>query len=225
MSLTPSRQSLIELEAAAPFTTRHIGPTPGDRAKMVALLGRADLDDLVDEAVPPSIRSTGPLALAAGRSEADVLTELRALAARNTPMTSMIGMGYSGTFTPPVVLRKVLENPGWYTAYTPYQPEISQGRLEALLNFQTMVADLTGLPTAGASLLDEGTAAAEAMMLLRRATSTGSHVFLVDADTHPQTVAVLATRAEPLGVVLRLHDVTAALPDEPWSRSPPTCWP
>jgi glycine dehydrogenase len=216
MSLTPPRPSLSDLRASAPFTTRHIGPSADDRAKMVALLGRADLDDLIDAAVPPSIRSTGPLALDAGHSEADVLAELRSLAARNTVLTSMIGLGYSGTFTPPVVLRKVLENPGWYTAYTPYQPEISQGRLEALLNFQTMVSDLTGLPVAGASLLDEGTAAAEAMMLTRRAGSVDSEVFLVDADTHPQTVAVLATRAEPLGVVLRLHDLTTGLPDEPF---------
>jgi glycine dehydrogenase len=210
------RPSLAELEDAQPFTTRHIGPSGDDRAKMLALLGRASLDDLVDDAVPPAIRATEPLALDAGRSEQDVLAELHELADRNVAMTQMIGLGYSGTFTPPVVLRKVLENPGWYTAYTPYQPEISQGRLEALLNFQTMVSDLTGLPTAGASLLDEGTAAAEAMMLLRRASKTDSPVFLVDADTHPQTVAVLATRAEPLGVVLREFDVDAPLPDEPF---------
>src|SRR5664279_2013222 len=130
--------SLTDLESSAPFTTRHIGPSPDDRAKMVALIGRADLDELIDEAVPPSIRSAGPLALPAGRSERDVLAELRELADRNTVLTSMIGLGYSGTFTPPVVLRKVLENPGWYTAYTPYQAEISQGRLEAMLNFQTV---------------------------------------------------------------------------------------
>ena len=216
MSATPHRRSLAELRAAAPFTTRHIGPTPDDRAKMVALLGHADLDELIDAAVPPSIRSHTPLALDDGLSEAAVLAELRELASRNTVLTSMIGLGYAATFTPPVVLRKVLENPGWYTAYTPYQPEISQGRLEALLNFQTMVADLTGLPTAGASLLDEGTAAAEAMMLTRRAGTVDSHLFLVDADTHPQTVAVLATRAEPLGVVLRLHDLTTDLPQEPF---------
>ena len=214
MSATFPRRSLAELRAAAPFTTRHIGPSADDRAKMVALLGRADLDDLIDAAVPPSIRSHTPLALDDGLSEADVLAELRELASHNTVLTSMIGLGYAGTFTPPVVLRKVLENPGWYTAYTPYQPEISQGRLEALLNFQTMVCDLTGLPTAGASLLDEGTAAAEAMMLAHRAGTVDSHLFLVDADTHPQTVAVLATRAEPLGVVLRMHDMTTALPQD-----------
>ena len=207
-------QNLSELESSAPFTTRHIGPTPDDRDKMVAFVGRPSLDALIDEAVPASIRAAMPLALPAGVSEQEVLAELRALAARNTEMVQMIGLGYSGTFTPPVVLRKVLENPGWYTAYTPYQAEISQGRLEALLNFQTMVADLTGLPTAGASLLDEGTAAAEAMMLLRRAGTVDSPVFLVDADTHPQTVAVLATRAEPLGVELRTYDPTAPLPDD-----------
>jgi len=183
---------------------------------MLALLGRADLDDLIDHVVPASIRSSGPLNLGRGCSEPEVLAELAALAARNTVMTSMIGLGYSGTFTPPVIQRKVLENPAWYTAYTPYQPEISQGRLEALLNFQTMVSDLTGLPVAGSSLLDEGTAAAEAMMLVRRATSVQSPVFLVDSDTHPQTMAVLGTRAEPLGVVLRRHELSDPLPQEPF---------
>jgi len=212
----PSPTSLTQLEASAPFTTRHIGPSDDERAKMVALVGRPGLDELIDEAVPAQIRAPGLLGLPAGRTEQEVLAELRALAARNTPMVQMIGLGYSGTFTPPVVLRKVLENPGWYTAYTPYQAEISQGRLEALLNFQTMVSDLTGLPTAGASLLDEGTAAAEAMMLLRRAGSVDARVFLVDADTHPQTVAVLQTRAEPLGVQLRTYDVAEPLPDEPF---------
>jgi glycine dehydrogenase len=220
MTVTPDRpadshrNSLSALEAAAPFTTRHIGPSEDERAKMLALLGRASLQELIDAAVPPSIRSTAPLALDPGCSEQQVLAELGALAERNIPMVQMIGLGYSGTFTPPVVLRKVLENPGWYTAYTPYQPEISQGRLEALLNFQTMVADLTGLPTAGASLLDEGTAAAEAMMLLRRAGKVDAPMFLVDSDTHPQTMAVLRTRAEPLGVVLQEHDVSTPLPDE-----------
>ncbi|MFI5098962.1 MAG: aminomethyl-transferring glycine dehydrogenase [Actinomycetes bacterium] len=208
--------SLSELEQAAPFRDRHIGPSHDDRAKMVAVVGRASLDDLVDEAVPASIRLAAELALPGPRTEAEVIAELHALAARNRRMVQMIGLGYSDTFTPMVVLRKVLENPAWYTAYTPYQPEISQGRLEALLNFQTLVADLTGLPTAGASRLAEGTAAAEAMTLLRRVASSSGEVFLVDADTHPQTVGVLRTRAEPLGIDLRTHDFDEPLPDEPF---------
>jgi glycine dehydrogenase len=213
--------SLSELEQAAPFRDRHIGPSHDDRAKMVAVVGRGSLDELVHEAVPASIRLTDELALPGPRTEAEVLAELHTLAGRNRRMVQMIGLGYSDTFTPMVVLRKVLENPAWYTAYTPYQPEISQGRLEALLNFQTVVSDLTGLPTAGASLLDEGTAAAEAMTLLRRVGTGGtggtdSHVFLVDADTHPQTIGVLRTRAEPLGIELRTHDFDLPLPDEPF---------
>ncbi len=217
MSDQPDRNlSLSELEQAAPFRDRHIGPSHDDRAKMVAVVGRASLDELVDEAVPASIRLDTELALPGPRTEAEVIAELHALAGRNRRMVQMIGLGYSDTFTPMVVLRKVLENPAWYTAYTPYQPEISQGRLEALLNFQTLVADLTGLPTAGASLLDEGTAAAEAMTLLRRVASTSGEVFLVDADTHPQTVGVLRTRAEPLGIDLRTHDFDQPLPDEPF---------
>src|SRR5207248_11204141 len=145
-------------------------------------------------------------------TEEDVLAELRALADRNTVLTSMIGLGYADTVTPPVILRGVLEDPGWYTAYTPYQPEISQGRLEALLNFQTVVADLTGLPTAGASLLDEPTAAAEAMALCRRTSKSTSPRFVVDADTHPHTLAVLATRAEPLGLEVVTADLEKGLP-------------
>ncbi|HSR24984.1 MAG TPA: aminomethyl-transferring glycine dehydrogenase, partial [Candidatus Eisenbacteria bacterium] len=158
----------------------------------------------------------GPaLALGHGRAEHEVVDELRELASRNTVLTSMIGLGYYGTVTPPVILRNVLENPAWYTAYTPYQPEISQGRLEALLNFQTMVADLTGLPVAGASLLDEGTAAAEAMTLARRSSKApAGAVFVVDADVLPQTVAVVQTRAEPLGIEVVVTDVHAdGLPD------------
>ncbi len=208
--------SLAALEAAAPFHRRHIGPDAATQQRMLAAVGFASLADLVAAAVPESIRLTEPLALGPGRSEPEVLAELRELAARNTPMVSMIGLGYSGTVTPAVVRRNVLENPGWYTSYTPYQPEISQGRLEALLNFQTMVEDLTGLPVAGASLLDEGTAAAEAMALMHRASRSGSDLLLVDADTHPQTLAVLATRATPIGIELRPVDVGAALPDEPF---------
>ena len=164
----PTHPTLAELENASPFRDRHIGPSQDDRAKMVAVVGRGSLDELIDEAVPAAIRLTEPLSLAAPRTEAEVISELHGFAARNRRMVQMIGMGYSDTFTPMVVLRKVLENPAWYTAYTPYQPEISQGRLEALLYFQTMVEDLTGLPVAGASMLDEATAAAEAMTMARR---------------------------------------------------------
>ncbi len=203
------------LDAGLPFSRRHIGPAPEDQAKMLAVLGYSSLDDLVDAAVPPSVHSTTPLALPPGRSEHEVLDELREKAGRNRVMTSMIGLGYHGTVTPPVVLRNVVENPAWYTAYTPYQPEISQGRLEALLNFQTVVSDLTGLPVAGASLLDEATAAAEAMTLARR-TSKASRdaVFVVDGDVLPQTLAVIRTRAEPLGLEVVAADVHAdGLPD------------
>src|SRR5512133_4060757 len=150
------------------FSPRHIGPQVDDREKMLAALGLSSLEELVDQSLPQSIRSTKPLALPPALSESEALAELRELASRNRPLTSMIGLGYHGTITPSVIRRNVLESPAWYTAYTPYQPEISQGRLEALLNFQTVISDLTALPTAGASLLDEGTAAAEAMALSRR---------------------------------------------------------
>ncbi|MDQ1746469.1 MAG: glycine dehydrogenase [Frankiaceae bacterium] len=194
------------------FADRHIGPSADEQAKMLAVIGYGSRRELVDAAVPRGIRSDHVLSLPAAASEDEVLDELRALAGRNTVLTSMIGLGYADTVTPPVILRGVLEDPGWYTAYTPYQPEISQGRLEALLNFQTVVADLTGLPTAGASLLDEPTAAAEAMALCRRSSKSASDRFLVDADTHPQTVAVLATRAEPLGIEVETFDAAAGLP-------------
>ncbi|MGE5132278.1 MAG: aminomethyl-transferring glycine dehydrogenase [Gemmatimonadota bacterium] len=192
------------------FPSRHIGPSAAEQAHMLATLGYASLDELTSAALPPSINGTGPLDLPAPASETEALAELRALAARNEVRTSMIGLGYYGTITPAVIRRNVLENPGWYTAYTPYQPEISQGRLEALLNFQTMIADLTGLPVAGASLLDEATAAAEAMTLARRAAGKG-RVFLADAACLPQTLAVLATRATPLGIDLVVAPVTEEL--------------
>src|SRR3954468_2670323 len=161
--MTDRRIPLAELEAGVPFAQRHIGPDAGAQAKMLAHVGYGSLDELTAAAVPDTIKSVEALRLPAGRTEAAVLAELRDLADRNQVLAPMIGLGYYGTFTPPVILRNVMENPAWYTAYTPYQPEISQGRLEALLNFQTMVAELTGLPTSGASLLDEGTAAAEAL--------------------------------------------------------------
>lgn len=194
---------------AHPFTTRHIGLTAHDVEEMLQATGHPSLDALIDVTVPEPIRQTSPLRLQ-GRENAlgeeEALSALRAIAGQNIPMTSLIGQGYHGTVTPPVILRNVLENPAWYTAYTPYQPEISQGRLEALLNFQTMVADLTGMELANASLLDEGTAAAEAMTMSRRATKASPDTFLVDADVHPQTMAVLLTRAEPLGIKVQTVD-------------------
>jgi glycine dehydrogenase len=210
--MTDRRISLAELEAGVPFARRHIGPDAEAQAKMLAQVGYGSLDELTDAAVPGAIRGAGALGLPPARTEAEVLAELRELAGRNQVLAPMIGLGYYGTFTPPVILRNVLENPAWYTAYTPYQPEISQGRLEALLNFQTMVADLTGLPTSGASLLDEGTAAAEAMALSRRVGKVKEGVFLVDADTFPQTTAVIRTRAEPTGVEVVVADLTDGIP-------------
>jgi glycine dehydrogenase len=192
------------------FAQRHIGPDGDGTQAMLAAVGYASLDDLTQAALPPGLAAGEPLDLPGPLSEADALAELRRIAARNHVLTPMIGLGYYGTVTPAVIRRNVLENPAWYTAYTPYQPEISQGRLEALLNFQTMVADLTGLPLAGASMLDEATAAAEAMTLARRVTGRGS-VFLADADCLPQVLSVLETRAEPLGISLVVGEVTAEL--------------
>ncbi|MGW4499855.1 aminomethyl-transferring glycine dehydrogenase [Micromonospora sp. NPDC004336] len=192
---------------AEQFAARHIGPEPADERRMLDAVGYGSIDELMDAAIPEVIRWHGTLDLPEPATEHDALAELRALAARNTVAVSMIGLGYHGTHTPAVIRRNVLENPAWYTAYTPYQPEISQGRLEALLNFQTMVTDLTGLATANASMLDEGTAAAEAMTLARRASKSKSPVYVVDADTLPQTVAVITSRAEPLGIDVRVLDV------------------
>ena len=193
------------------FAARHIGPSAEDQQAMLAALGYATLDDLTAAALPPGTRPPASLAtLPAARTEQEALAELRRIAARNTVRVSMIGQGYYGTITPPVIRRNLLENPAWYTAYTPYQPEISQGRLEALLNFQTMVADLTGLAVANASLLDEASAAAEAMTLARRvAGPKAGNVFLADADCLPQTLDVLRTRALPLGIDLRIVPLTA----------------
>ncbi len=210
-----ARPPLRDLEGAAPFETRHLGPSPDEQAKMLAALGQRSLDELVDAAVPAGIRFTDALNLPPARSEREALADLRALADRNQVVTSMIGLGYHDTITPGVILRNVVESPAWYTAYTPYQPEISQGRLEALLNFQTMVADLTGMVLANASLLDEATAAAEAMTLARRAAKgvASDAVFLVHADCHPQTIEVVRTRAEPIGLDVVVADLTEGLPD------------
>lgn len=191
------------------FVGRHVGPREGDVEQMLATIGQPTLDALCDAAVPGAIRQTEALTIEAAPSELAVVEELRALAAKNTVLTSMIGLGYYGTVTPAVIQRNVLENSAWYTAYTPYQPEISQGRLEALLNFQTMVADLTGLQTSGSSLLDEGTAAAEAMTVMRRSSKVAKDaVLLVDVNTFPQTRAVIDTRAVPLGIDVVVADLT-----------------
>ena len=198
--------SALPDEMRTTFADRHIGVSDSEQAAMLAELGYASLDELVDAAVPAAIRETEPLALDDGLSETEALARLRALGERNQVFTSLIGLGYSDTITPAVIRRNVLENPAWYTAYTPYQPEISQGRLEALVNFQTMVTDLTGMEIANASMLDEATAAAEAMALLHRVNGDRGDVFFVDADCLPQTIAVVRTRAEPLGIGVVVAD-------------------
>jgi glycine dehydrogenase len=215
----PDWRPLSELERGIGFAERHIGPRPEDLARMLDTIGVRSLEQLAKLALPqdllePQLSTDATGTLPAPATEAQALAELRERAARCHPRVPMIGMGYHGTLTPPVIRRSVLENPAWYTAYTPYQPEISQGRLEALLNFQTMIIDLTGLPVANASLLDEATAAAEAMTLLRRAARVSSPRFVVDADTLPQTLAVLATRAEPLGIELVRVELADGLPEE-----------
>ena len=192
------------------FPHRHIGPDAQDQASMLAALGYPDLDTFTSDVVPEVIRWHHGLDLPAGLNEPETIAAMRQMASANTVVTSMIGLGYHDTHTPAVIKRNVLENPAWYTAYTPYQPEISQGRLEALLNFQTLIEDLVGLPVAGSSLLDEPTAVAEAMSLAVRSVR-GSGSVIVDADTHPQTLAVLRTRAEPLGISLIVADVTGDL--------------
>ncbi|MBC7677324.1 MAG: glycine dehydrogenase, partial [Rhodoferax sp.] len=178
---------------------RHIGPSPAEIALMLKAVGVASLDQLIDETVPAAIRQAEPLTWAP-LAEHELLARMRQVADKNKVMTSLIGQGYYGTVTPPAIQRNILENPAWYTAYTPYQPEIAQGRLEALLNYQTMVADLTGLPVANASLLDEATAAAEAMTMAERTAKSKARAFFVDRFCHPQTIAVIRTRALPLGI-------------------------
>jgi glycine dehydrogenase len=190
---------LHALEAADSFVSRHIGPSGAEIAAMAKVIGVNALDDLIGQTIPARIRANTALDLPAAIDEAAVLAELRGLAARNVVKKSLIGMGYHGTITPPVIQRNVLENPGWYTAYTPYQAEISQGRLEAVLNFQTMVCDLTGMEISNASLLDEATAAAEAVSMARGISKAGQNIIAIATDVHPQTRAVIATRAWPLG--------------------------
>src|SRR5580700_6308192 len=198
-------------EPATTFARRHIGPAPRDVAAMLQALGSTSLSALMAETLPASIRQQAPLDLGQPLSETEALAHMRELALRNQVFTSLIGQGYANTILPAVIQRNILENPAWYTAYTPYQPEISQGRLEALFNFQTMIADLTGLDVANASLLDEATAAAEAMALAERAARTKTKSFFVDSEVHPQTLAVLRTRAEPLGWNLIVGDPLADL--------------
>ena len=193
------------------FVPRHLGPDALDIERMVEVIGVDSLDALIDETVPKAIRLQGALKLAGPRGEADVLDDMRALADKNQRFRSFIGMGYYGTLTPGVILRNILENPGWYTQYTPYQAEIAQGRLEALLNFQTMIMELTGMGIANASMLDEGTAAAEAMTLCRRAQprAATANIFFVDERCHPQTIDVVRTRAVPLGYEIIVGDYTS----------------
>ncbi|WP_199137263.1 aminomethyl-transferring glycine dehydrogenase [Delftia sp. ASV31] len=202
--LMSSTQPLAALENATEFVARHIGIAPEDEAHMLSAIGAASRDALIDAIVPPAIRRHQPMALPPAATEAQALAELKALAGRNQLLKSFIGQGYYGTHTPGVILRNILENPAWYTAYTPYQAEISQGRMEALVNFQTMVCDLTAMPIANASMLDEATAAAEAMTLAKRSVKSKSNRFVVAGDAHPQTIEVIQTRAAPLGIEVLL---------------------
>src|SRR5262245_36109654 len=198
-------------QPATTFERRHIGPSPVDIEAMLRSMRADSLESLMGETLPASIRQQHPLELPEALSESEALAHMETLAAKNQVFTSLIGQGYSGSILPGVIQRNILENPAWYTAYTPYQPEISQGRLEALLNFQTMICDLTALDVANASLLDEGTAAAEAMTLAHRSANSDSDLFLVDSDVHPQTLGVLRTRAEALGLSLRVGDPATEL--------------
>jgi glycine dehydrogenase len=209
-----SRPTFAELEPGANFIARHIGPDEADTAEMLRSLGAKSLDDFIARVVPDKIRTKRPLDLRKAMPERTALSYLRKMADRNDVFVSMIGMGYYGTVTPKVILRNVLENPGWYTAYTPYQAEVSQGRLEALLNFQQMVIDMTGLEIANASLLDEATAAAEAMAMAKRVVKTTANCFFIDRDTHPQTIGVIETRARAFGYDIVIGDPAKDLKPE-----------
>jgi len=216
-SSTMTRPSLSQLEATDAFISRHIAPSDAEQAKMLAVLGYADRTALIDAIVPANIRRHDVLPLAdftEPKTEQAALAQLKALAGKNKVLKSFIGQGYYNTHTPGVILRNIFENPAWYTAYTPYQPEISQGRLEAMLNFQTMITDLTGMDIANASMLDEGTAAAEAMTLIQRVGKSNSNVFYVAADVLPQTLEIIHTRAKPLGIEVRICNGTEAIENE-----------
>jgi len=216
-SSTMTRPSLSQLEATDAFISRHIAPSDAEQAKMLAVLGYADRTALIDAIVPANIRRHDVLPLAdftEPKTEQAALAQLKALAGKNKVLKSFIGQGYYNTHTPGVILRNIFENPAWYTAYTPYQPEISQGRLEAMLNFQTMITDLTGMDIANASMLDEGTAAAEAMTLIQRVGKSNSNVFYVAADVLPQTLEIIRTRAKPLDIEVRICHGTDALEND-----------
>ena len=200
----PAMSSLAALENPSEFIARHIGISPEDEAQMLSVIGEASRAALMDSIVPANIRRASSMALPPAVGEAEALAELKAIASKNQIFKSFIGQGYYGTHTPAVILRNILENPAWYTAYTPYQAEISQGRMEALVNFQTMVTDLTGMDIANASMLDEATAAAEAMTLAKRSVKAKGHVLIVSGDCHPQTLEVIQTRAAPLGLTLKI---------------------
>ncbi len=210
--LMPTAKPLRELENASEFIARHIGIDEADETHMLSVVGSASRRALIDGIVPRSIARSQAMAIPAPVTEAQALAELKAMAAKNKVFKSFIGQGYYGTHTPGVILRNILENPAWYTAYTPYQAEISQGRMEALINFQTMVCDLTGMPMANASMLDEATAAAEAMTLAKRSVKSKSNVFIVAGDCHPQTIEVIQTRAKPLGIEVKVSTAAATVP-------------
>jgi glycine dehydrogenase len=211
MPTTTALPTLAELENAREFQARHIGISPADEARMLQTIGAKSRQELIDSIVPRSIARSSGMDIPAAITEAAALAELKALASQNQVLKSFIGQGYSGTHTPGVILRNILENPAWYTAYTPYQAEISQGRMEALINFQTMVCDLTGMPMANASMLDEATAAAEAMTLAKRSVKSKSNILVVAGDCHPQTIEVIQTRAKPLGI-----QVVVAMSEQEW---------
>ena len=210
--LMPTAKPLRELENTSEFIARHIGIDEADETHMLSAVGSASRRALIDGIVPRSIARSQAMAIPAPVTEAQALAELKAMAAKNKVFKSFIGQGYYGTHTPGVILRNILENPAWYTAYTPYQAEISQGRMEALINFQTMVCDLTGMPMANASMLDEATAAAEAMTLAKRSVKSKSNVFIVAGDCHPQTIEVIQTRAKPLGIEIKVSTAAATVP-------------
>jgi glycine dehydrogenase len=214
VTMLDTQTTLTGLENAAEFIARHVGPSADDQQKMLEIVGCETLQDLTRQVVPKAIAMTEALDIVDGCSEAQAIAELRVMAKQNKVLRSFIGQGYYNTFTPNVVQRNILENPAWYTAYTPYQPEISQGRLEALINFQTLVTDLTGMEMANASMLDEGTAAAEAMALCQRMSKSKSMRFVVDRDCLPQTIEIIKTRAEPMGIDVVVVDPAALTADE-----------
>ena len=193
---------------------RHIGPSPQEIKEMLDVIGYNSLDEFIDDTVPKTIRQKKPLDFGKAKSERELLFHMRGIAKKNKVLTSLIGQGYHGTVTPPAIQRNILENPAWYTAYTPYQPEISQGRLEALLNFQTMIIDLTGLEIANASLLDESTACAEAMTMAQRISKSKKLSFFIDENCHPQNIEVMKTRAAPLDINIVVGDPDKMVPEE-----------